>query len=100
MNRVKFIREVLHQVNSMVQQNFTNRQKITILITFFYDQLFQVTSGEVTITRSHSVFTVRNTKAIIQKFKNLLPPDNYTLISFDVTLFFTNIPLDYTVSII
>ena len=30
----------------------------------------------------------------------MLPPDNYKLISFDVTSLFTNVLLDYTVSII
>ena len=40
------------------------------------------------------------TKAFIEEFKNMLPPDNYKLISFDVTSLFTNVLLDYTVSII
>ena len=43
---------------------------------------------------------MKNTKAFIQEFKNILPPDDYKLISFDVTLLLTNIPLDYTISII
>ena len=30
----------------------------------------------------------------------MLPPDDYKLISFGVTLLFTNVPLDYTISII
>ena len=49
---------------------------------------------------SHSEFTVKNTKAFIQEFKNMLPPDDYKLISFDVTLLFTNVPLDQKISII
>ena len=49
---------------------------------------------------SHSDFIVKNTKAFIQDFKNMLPPDDYNLISFDVTSLFTNVPLDYTISII
>ena len=49
---------------------------------------------------SHSEFTVKNTKAFIQEFKNMLPPDDYKLISFDVTLLFTNVPLDHKISII
>ena len=40
------------------------------------------------------------TKAFIEEFKNMLPRDNYKLISFDVTSLFTNVLLDYTVSII
>ena len=43
---------------------------------------------------------MKNTKAFIQEFKNILPPDDYKLISLDVTLLLTNIPLDYTISII
>ena len=43
---------------------------------------------------------MKNTKALIQEFKNMLPPDDYKLISFDVTSLFTNAPLDYTISII
>ena len=49
---------------------------------------------------SYSEFTVKNTKAFIQEFKNMLPPDDYKLISFDVTSLFTNALLDYTISII
>ena len=30
----------------------------------------------------------------------MLPPDDYKQISFDVTLLFTNVPLDYTINII
>ena len=43
---------------------------------------------------------MKNTKAFIQEFKNMLPPDDYKLISFDVTSLFTNALLDYTISII
>ena len=49
---------------------------------------------------SHSDFIVKNTKTFIQDFKNMLPPDDYKLISFDVTSLFTNVPLNYTISII
>ena len=41
MNTIKFIRQVLHQVNCMEQQNFAKWQKMTILITFLYDQSIQ-----------------------------------------------------------
>ena len=37
---------------------------------------------------SHSEFTVKNKKAFIQEFKNMLPPDEYKLISPDVTLLY------------
>ena len=43
---------------------------------------------------------MKNTKAFIQEFKNMLPPDDYKLILFDVTSLCTNVPLDYTISII
>ena len=49
---------------------------------------------------SHSEFTVENTKTFIQEFKNMLPPDEYKLISFGVTSLFTNVTLDCTISII
>ena len=49
---------------------------------------------------SHSEFPVKNAKAFLQVFKNVLSPDDYKLISFDVTSLFTNVPLDYTISII
>ena len=40
---------------------------------------------------SQSVFDVKNTEAFIQEFKNMLPPDDYNLISFDVTSLFKNV---------
>ena len=43
---------------------------------------------------------MKNTKAFIQEFKNMLPPDDYKLILFDVTSLCTNVSLDYTISII
>ena len=43
---------------------------------------------------------MKNTKAFIQEFKNTLPPDNYKLVSFGVASLLTNVPLDYTISII
>ena len=49
---------------------------------------------------SHSEFPVKNAKAFLQVFKNMLLPDDYKLISFDVTSLFTSVPLDYTISII
>ena len=49
---------------------------------------------------SYSEFTVKNTKAFIQEFKNMLPPDDYKLISFDTELLFTNVSLDYPINII
>ena len=49
---------------------------------------------------SHSEFTVKNTKAFIQEFKNTLPPGDYKLVSFGVASLLTNVPLDYTISII
>ena len=49
---------------------------------------------------SHSEFPVKNAKAFLQVFKNMLSPDDYKLISFDVTSLFTNVSLDYTISII
>ena len=49
---------------------------------------------------SHSEFPVKNAKAFLQVFKNMLLPDDYKLISFDLTSLFTNVPLDYTISII
>ena len=49
---------------------------------------------------SQSVFDVENTEAFIQEFKNMLPPDDYNLISFDVTSLFKNVLLDYTINII
>ena len=46
------------------------------------------------------MFDVENTEAFIQEFKNMLPPDDYNLISFDVTSLFKNVLLDYTINII
>ena len=43
---------------------------------------------------------MKNRKAFIQEFKNILLPDDYKLILFDVTSLCTNVPLDYTISII
>ena len=46
------------------------------------------------------MFDVKNTEAFIQEFKNMLPPDDYNLISCDVTSLFKNVLLDYTINII
>ena len=43
---------------------------------------------------------MKNTKTFIKQFKNMLPPDDYKLISIDMTPLFTNVPLDHTTSII
>ena len=43
---------------------------------------------------------MKNTKAFIQEFKNTLPPGDYKLVSFGVASLLTNVPLDYTISII
>ena len=51
-------------------------------------------------TPIHAEFTVKNAKAFIQEFENMLSPDDYKLISFYVTSLFTNVPLDYTISMI
>ena len=49
---------------------------------------------------SQSEFTVKHARAFMKESKNMLPPDNYKLISFDATSLFTNAPLDYTTDII
>ena len=49
---------------------------------------------------THSEFTLKNTKVFIREFKNMLPPDDYKLILFDVISLFTNVPSDYTINII
>ena len=41
MNAIKFIRQVLHQVNYMEQPKSTKWQEMAILITFLYKQSFQ-----------------------------------------------------------
>ena len=97
-----------HEVTWQIKNEW---QKITVLKTFLYDQSFETLVQHLIIhlakhlakllsPLSHSEITVKNTKAFIQEFKNILPPDDYKLISFDVTLLWTNIPLDYTISII
>ena len=45
---------------------------------------------------SQSEYTVKNTKKFVQDFSWNVPADNYKLVSFDVTLLFTKVPLDYT----
>ena len=49
---------------------------------------------------NQSEFTVKHARAFMKEFKNMLPPDNYKLITFDATSLFTNVPLDYTTDII
>ena len=46
------------------------------------------------------MFAVKNTEAFIHEFKNMLPPDDYNLISFDVISLSKNVLLDYTINII
>ena len=43
---------------------------------------------------------VSSTKEFITKIKDIVPPDGYQMISFDVVSLFTNVPLDKTIDII
>ena len=79
-------------------ENLPLRPIISNIGTASYDLVKHLSKLVSPLT--HSKFTVKNTKAFIQEFKNMLPPDDYKLISFDVTSLFTNIPLDYTINII
>ena len=47
-----------------------------------------------------SQYTVSSTKEFITKIKDVVPPDGYQMISFDVVSLFTNVPLDKTIDII
>ena len=49
---------------------------------------------------SQSGYTMKNTKDYIEQFKNISPPENWKLVSFNVSSLFTNVTLDYTIDII
>ena len=49
---------------------------------------------------SQSDYTMKNTKEFIEQFKNINTLENSKLVSFDVSLLFTNVPLDYTIDVI
>ena len=49
---------------------------------------------------SVSEYTVKNTQEFITFTKNVIVPDDYELVSFDVTSLFTNVPLKETIDII
>ena len=49
---------------------------------------------------ARSEYTVSSTKQFIDQFTTTNVPENYKLISFDVTSLFTNVPLDFTIEII
>ena len=47
-----------------------------------------------------SEYTVKNTSDFITHMKGQKIPNNFKLISFDVTSLFTNVPLDFTIDVI
>ena len=47
-----------------------------------------------------SEYAVKNKKEFIEQFKNISSPENSKLVSFDVSLLFMNLPLDYTIDMI
>ena len=49
---------------------------------------------------SKSIYTIDSTKDFISYIKDMVIPENYSLVSFDVESLFTNVPLDYTVDLI
>ena len=49
---------------------------------------------------STSVYTVKSTSDFITHIKRQNIPNNFKLISFDVTSLFTNVPLDFTIDLI
>ena len=49
---------------------------------------------------STSEYTVKSTSDFITHIKRQNKPNNFKLISFDVTSLFTNVPLDFTIDVI
>ena len=49
---------------------------------------------------STSEYTVKSTSDFITHIKEQNIPNNFKLISFDVTSLFTNVPLDFTIDVI
>ena len=49
---------------------------------------------------SESEYIIKNTKHFVEKIKIEYIPNDYLLVSFDVKLLFTNVPLDETITII
>ena len=49
---------------------------------------------------SKSIYTIESTKQFISQVKDIVIPNGYSLVSFDVQSLFTNVPLDYTINII
>ena len=50
---------------------------------------------------NQSEYTIKNTKQFVLDFKRLyVPKDNYKLVSFDASLLFTNLSLDYAIDFI
>ena len=49
---------------------------------------------------SESEYTIKSTKHFVEKIKIEHIPNDYLLVSFDVKLLFTNVPLDETITII
>ena len=49
---------------------------------------------------STSEYTVKSTSDFITHIKGQKIPNNFKLISFDVTSLFTNVPLDFTIDVI
>ena len=49
---------------------------------------------------NESEYTIKNTKHFVEKIKKEHIPNSHLLVSFDVKLLFTNVPLDKTIEII
>ena len=49
---------------------------------------------------SESDYTIKNSKHFVEKIKKQHIPNDHLLVSFDVKLLFTNVPLDETIEII
>ena len=79
--------------------NFQPLKTITSTNKFFFYHLSKQLA-KLLSPLNLSEYAVKNKKEFIEQFKNISSPENSKLVSFDVSLLFMNLPLDYTIDMI
>ena len=94
----------IHKISNEEEMNIGNVDRLPLRpIVSNIDTATYKTSkflAELLAPLGKSKYTVSSTKEFITKIKDIVPPEGYQMISFDVVSLFTNVPLEKTVDII
>ena len=90
----------IHKVpqNSVSDQDLPLRPIISNIGTASYETSKYL--AKLLSPLSTSAYTIKNTKDFISQIKDLVVPNDFSLVSFDVESLFTNVPLDFTIDVI